>query len=226
MSIVHTIIHTMQASYYDNQPKINHNRSNTQWHNIVTSPTILPSFTRLVSPLPVPSGQRGWLFLHQRWRSLLSITCRPPTPSAPSRSLRSANVDDLCRRPALTISAVDTVPSTDVKRALTLLQTTSACRSPAMSPVRYLSVAHSPLIYCPTAQTTKEGHHVVFVLCRSHVLATTRQWKVASHPWRRAVWSRSRVTSRFLVAIFRHRLSDQTPPGTATSPTSLTAVAC
>jgi len=50
--------------------------------------------------------------------------CRPPTPSAPSSSLSSTNVDDLCRRPALTISAVDPAPSTDVKRSLTLLQTT------------------------------------------------------------------------------------------------------
>jgi len=84
MSTVHTIIHTMQASYYDNQPKINHTRSNTQRHNIATSPTVLPSPTRLVSPLLVPSGQRGWLSLHQRWRSLLSTMRRPPTQSAPS----------------------------------------------------------------------------------------------------------------------------------------------
>jgi len=128
---------------------------------IVTSPTILPcprdSSVHFQFP---PSGQRGWLSLHQRWRSLLSIMRRPPTPSAPSRSLRSTNVDDLCRRPALTIYAVDTAPSTDVKRSLTLLQTTSARRPPAMSSVWYLSVARSPLIYYPTAQATMKGHHV------------------------------------------------------------------
>jgi len=193
---------------------------------IVTSPTILPSPTLLVSPLPVPSGQRGWLSLHQRWRSLLLTMRRPPTPSAPSRSLRSASVDDLCRLPALTTSAVDTAVSTDVKRSVTLLQTTSARRSPAMSSVWYLSVARSPLIYCPTAQTTKEGHHVVFVLRRSHVLATTRQWKVAvmrdaalskaSHAWHRVVWLLSLGT----VCLTRHLQARRHPPA------SLTAVAC
>jgi len=139
---------------------------------IVTSPTILPSPTRLVSPLPVPSGQRGWLSLHQCWRSLLSIMRRPQTPSAPS--------DHQC------------------------------WRSPAMSYVWYLSVARSPLIYCPTAQTTKEGHHVVSSFAghtcsrlpdngRLPVIrdATLSE---AGHGWRRVVWSLSFDT----VCLTRH----------------------
>jgi len=173
MSNCQTIIHTKQSSYYDNQPKITHNRSNTQRHNIVTSPTILPSPTRLVSPFPVPSEQRGWLSLHQRWRYLLSIMRRQPTLSAPSRFLRPPVHADLPRCPLWDISA-------------SLAQRLYIVRQPR------------------------------------------RQWKVTTwfdlSPVTRACdyqtmeGRRSSVTSRCLVAIFRHRLSDQTPPGTATSP--------
>jgi len=161
MSNCQIIIHTMQTSYYDNQPKINHNGSNTQWHNIVTSPTILPSPTRLVSPLSVPSGQRGWLSFHQRWRSLPSILHCPPTSSIPSRFFRPPVHADLPRCPLWDISA---------------------------------SLAHRLYI----------------------VRQSRRQWKVASHPWRRVVWSPSFDT----VCLTRHLQARRHPPA------SLTAVDC
>jgi len=153
---------------------------------------------------------------------------RPPTPSASSRSLRSANVDDLCRRPALTISAVDTAPSTDVERSLTLPQTTSARRSPAMSSVRYpprCSDLHrgtpiSPDLHCDISASLAHRLYTV--------RQPRRQWKVTTwfgpSPVTRArdyqtmEGRQSSATSRCLVAIFRHCLSDQTPPDTPTSP--------
>jgi len=249
----------MQVLYYDNQPKITHNRSNTQWHS--------NSHKSNNTPLAHTTRQSASSSLRATWLTVSSPALTvPAVNNAPStdaeHSLRSANVDDLCRRPALTISAVDTAPSTDVKRSLTLprttnvddlcrrpaltisavdttlstdvkrsltlLQTTSVRRSPAMSSVRYLSIARSSLIYCPTAQTTKKGHHVVLSFAghtcsrlpdngRSPVIRDAALSEVV-HAWRRAVWSRSPVTSHCLVAIFRHCLSDQTPPGTATSP--------
>jgi len=144
---------------------------------------------------------------------------RPPTPSAPSRSRRSADVDDLCRRPELTVSAVDNAPSTDAERSLTLPQIrrcrrrlpstlhrppTSSVPSRFFRPADrqrcrlcdiclyiYLSVGRSPLIYCPATHTTKEIHHMGFVLQRPRA---GEYQTMECRP--RAVCSRSTVTPR------------------------------
>jgi len=164
----------MQASYYDNQPKITHNRSNTQWHNDHKSNN---------TPLAQTTSQSTSSSFRATWLTVSS--------------------------PAMTVPAVDNAPSTDAERSLTLPQTTSARRSPAMSSVRYLSVARSPLI----AYIVRQPRRPWKVTTWFYPSPVTRVRDYQTMEGRQ-----SSVTSRCLVAIFRHRLSDQTPPGTATSP--------
>jgi len=121
-------------------------------------------------------------YSHKSNNTLLAHTTRQSTSS----SLRATWLT--VSSPTLTVPAVDNAPSPDAECSLTLSQIHQCRRSPAMSSVRYppmcsdlhrrtptptevlrypqistvISVARSPLIYCPTAQTTIEDHHVVW----------------------------------------------------------------
>jgi len=193
---------------------------------IVTSPTILPSPTRLASPLPVPAGQRGWLSLHQRWRSLLSIMRRPPTPSAPSRSLRL---------PMSTTSAVD-------QRWLSPPSMLHRPPTPSV-PSRFFRLpVHADLQRCPLCDISASPAHRLYIVRQPRRQRKVTTWfssfaghtwsrlpdngrspvmrdvalSKASHAWCRVVWSLSLDT----VCLTRHLQARRHPPA------SLTTVAC
>jgi len=116
--------------------------------------------------------------VYQRWRSPSSILHRSPTSSVPSCFLKPPVHADLPR-------------CSDLHRGTPT--STEVLRYPQISTVIYQR--RSLTAYILSDSPDDDGRSTrALILRRSHVLANTRQWKVASHP------------------------SDQTPPGTATSP--------
>jgi len=100
------------------------------------------------------------------------------------RSCRSANVDDLCRRYC----------TVHRRRAFRHASSRPPTHGDVVCVIYVsisLSVARSPLIYRPATQTTKESHHVGFILQRPRA----GEYQILEC-WPRAVCSRSTVIPR------------------------------